>query len=382
MVRGVAFSPDGGLLASIGVDQVLRLRDPATGKEVRSFAGPPGAGSEALGFSPDGKILATNGLEKNGQTPAVFLYDVATGKEVRRMVPRGGKSIHALAFSPTGTLLASAGDEAVRVWDVATGKERLLLRGHQDAVRAVAFAPDGATLASGSRDRTVRLWDPATGKELRRIEGHRGSVAAVAFSPDGKLLASGASDTTMLVWDLTDGKAARPQRVGPPAKDPTALWAALASSDARAADRAAWVLTADPVGASALLRERLQPVRAPDPRRLAQLLTDLDSERFAVREQAAQELERYEGAVKPALARVLEGKPSTEVRRRVEQLLAKLDNPVPSPEVLRALRAVGVLEWIGTAEARRVLERATQGAAEARQTREAKAALERLTGRR
>ena len=112
---------------------------------------------------------------------------------------------------------------------------------------------------------------------------------------------------------------------------------------------------------------------------MERLITDLDSDRFEVRDAAARELTQLGEQVEPALRRVLEGKPSPEARRRVEALLTG-PRRVRSPEGLRGLRAVQALECVGTAEARRVLEGLSRGAPEARLTREAKAALRRLAG--
>src|SRR4051812_44035165 len=82
-----------------------------------------------------------------------------------------------VAFSPDGKTLASAGPgKAIVLWDVATGKERASLQGHQKTVISVAFSPDGKKLASGSEDRTVKLWDVATGKETATLKGHTFTV--------------------------------------------------------------------------------------------------------------------------------------------------------------------------------------------------------------
>ena len=88
-------------------------------------------------------------------------------------------------------------------------QERAVLRGHQGAVRALAFSPDGKTLVSGSSDRTIRVWDTNTGQERATWKTHKEAVRALAFSPNGKLLASGDDGGTTFVWDVATGKAQR-----------------------------------------------------------------------------------------------------------------------------------------------------------------------------
>ena len=125
----------------------------------------------------------------------------------------------------------------------------------------------------------------------------------------------------------------------------------------------------------------MRPAASGDSKRIAGLLAQLDSDEFAVREKATQALlalgEQAESALRTALA----GNSSLEVRRRVEMILEQLE-PSKSLARLRALRAVEVLEHIGTPEAREVLEKLANGAPEARLTQEAKASLGRLAKRR
>ena len=204
--RGVAFSPDGRLLAAAS-DQTsseppARLWDPATGECLRTLAGHTDT-VWGVAFSLDGRLLATAGGDKT-----VWLWDPATGKPQRTLTGHIGP-VRGVAFGPDGRLLATAGDDTARLWDPATGKQRRVLTGHTGWVFGVAFSLDGRLLATVSGDETARLWDPATGECLRTLAGHTDTVWGVAFSLDGRLLATAGGDKTVWLWDPATGKCLR-----------------------------------------------------------------------------------------------------------------------------------------------------------------------------
>ncbi len=208
-VCGVAFSPDGTLLASAGTDKKVRIWQAAAGTAVRTLTGHTGR-VWAVAFSTDGALLASAGSDNS-----VRVWQVVTGETVRTLAGHNklrypDASVCDLAFSPDGTLLASAGvDGTIRIWEIATGAAVRTLTGHDGWVRAVAFSPDGTLLVSAGEDKTVRVWQTKTGAPVGTLTGHTGRVWAVAFSPDGTLLASAGADRTVRIWGIATGAAVR-----------------------------------------------------------------------------------------------------------------------------------------------------------------------------
>jgi hypothetical protein len=232
----------------------------------------------------------------------------------------------------------------------------------------LAFARDGHTLVSGHDDGSVHLWHVATGKEIACFRGHRRGVRAVAISRDGRYVASGGEDTTILVWDATIG--ARPD-AALSVQQLRNLWEDLNTSESGRAYRAMWQLALSPRDALPFLVERLRPVaplNAVQQKLVDRLLADLDSDQFAVRQQAEAELEKMGATVEPALLKALESKPSLEVRQRIEKVLANL-----ASERLRIQRALEALEHMNTPEARRLVDSLANGEPRAWLTEEAQA---------
>ena len=211
-VRAVAFSPDGKLLATAGGDGMLRLWNPATFRPV----GAPLHASARYGvfgvaFSTDGKLLATAGGDG-----MVRLWDLVTFRPVGAPLHASAhKGVWGVAFSPRGKLLASAGgDGMVRLWDLVTGRPvGAPLRtgsGPVGGVRAVAFSTDGKLLATAGGDGMVRLWHPATGRPvgapLQTRSGPAEGVFGLAFSPGGMLLASAGGDGAVWLWNPATGR--------------------------------------------------------------------------------------------------------------------------------------------------------------------------------
>jgi hypothetical protein len=156
-----------------------------------------------------------------------------------------------------------------------------------------------------------------------------------------------------------------------------ALWSDLAD-EAPKAYRAIWTLSETPRQAAPFLKEQLKPVEEVDAKQILSLTAQLDSDQFETREKAAKELAKLGERIDPILREELERNASEEVQKRVKALLD--ERPPPSGETLRTLRAIQVLERIGTKEACAVLKKLASGAEAARESREAKEALERLAG--
>jgi hypothetical protein len=260
----------------------------------------------------------------------------------------------ALAFSPDGCYLATAG-----------GSD--FLEGGKELQDPNVIAVDGR----------LRLWEVGSGQEVRAFPADA-QATVLAFSPDRRSLATGTKDGGVWLWDLTPPtKDAKPADLS--AEEFDRLWALLAGDDGVAAYKAQLTLRAAERKAVRFLALQLRPPPADDPK-LGRLLLDLEADSFAVRETARNELQRLGADAEPALRLALRQAPSSALRTRMLPLLTG-PSIVQQADALARVRAVSVLEAVGTEEARDLLAKLAKGPPLVEQTTAARAALDRLERR-
>ena len=271
-VIGLAISPDGQTLATGASDQMIILWDTATGEEIRTYSFPEkGALINWLRFTPDGQRLVTMAATGNTDTDQIFVFDVATGDEVLTLEAVSHFDLSAdgamlltghinntalgvglwdletgtelarhylgdwtgLTFSPDGSwFVTGSKDGAAHLWETATGRLILTLRGHQRAVNLARFNPDGSGLVTLSNDGTARLWDIGPSHEALTLrpfaidDAAAEAVTSIVFSPDGAMLAAGSFSGHLSLWDTSSG-----ERLRQYAGHDSSVWALAFSPD-------------------------------------------------------------------------------------------------------------------------------------------------------
>ena len=201
MVREIAFTPDGKLIASVSNDRTVRIWDGNTGAELRKFD----TDNYLVAVSADNRLVA---MIDQGQ---IEIRDINSG-ELTASLPTDKFDFVSLAFSPDGSLLAGGGfgldDNAIRIFDVAEQKRIRIIKGNTNTVQRVAFLSDGHRLLADSADRSIRIFDVSTGRQLSgiRLPVGSGGVQSSEMSPDETLIASGTVKTILRVWNAETGK--------------------------------------------------------------------------------------------------------------------------------------------------------------------------------
>ncbi|GAB7106637.1 hypothetical protein JCM4814A_49510 [Streptomyces phaeofaciens JCM 4814] len=192
-VTGIAFSPDGRLIATAGDDETVRVWDGDTGTLLHILAGHNDSVT-TVGFAPDGRTLASGSYKKK-----VRIWDAVDGTQ-RFVLSGHDDSVNTVAFSSGGLLATGSDDETVNLWDGATGRHLMCLDSMDHAVSGVAFAPYGDLLVIGAGS-GVHLVDASTGEVLSYGDDDHIDVRAVAFSPGGRTYASADKDGEVRIWD-------------------------------------------------------------------------------------------------------------------------------------------------------------------------------------
>ncbi|MCS6851992.1 MAG: hypothetical protein NZ700_12585 [Gemmataceae bacterium] len=197
-VYAIAYSPDGRWIVTGSFDKTLRLWEAATGKPVRTLAGPNGHQGQvlALAFSADGRSVASGAADNTAK-----VWDVPNASPVRDYALPD--VAHGVALSPDGSKLATAGKNgAVVVWNTGDGKQLATFSGHAGDVLSVAFSANGQLLASSGSDRTIRFWDVGKGQPVGVVGAHAGPALRVAIHPNNITAYSVGADGTLKVWQL------------------------------------------------------------------------------------------------------------------------------------------------------------------------------------
>jgi RNA polymerase sigma factor (sigma-70 family) len=367
----LAFSPDGRFLASIvGDRRSAQVWDLTTGAVLLKVLAGNTCNTVVGAFSPDGRTFAF------GDGGQIRMWDTATWKEGIGIPVVAPSGLERLEYSPDGRTIGIAswfGHDGVRLYEVATRRERAHVQPQGKTTGALRFSHNGRLLAWVNGSHQIHVLDVRTGVLAGPFTGHDGAITGLTFTMDDKALASSSADCTILIWDVSAKTIAAPAKVSQADED----WEALRGEDARKAFTAIRRLAADPATALKIAGEHLKPARPIDAPWVAARLRDLDSSKFAERDRATRDLEDAGDGVAVALEQFLETKPAAEARQRAEKLLAKIRGRIATDRTAQSLRALEVLEWLGTANAREVVEKLAKGADGTSVTEEAKRSLKR-----
>jgi WD40 repeat protein len=387
--RRAILSPDARIAASFLNGNEIQFWDPAKAEVIKTIA-PTDKKSRAdwsaFAFAPNRKQAAAGRwfppikeIVDDVLPPTIQLWDIDAGKSVKsfRSSPT---PVARLMFSPDGETLAVIGfPTRLELWHLPTGRllREMYLDDQEELPRVystptVAFSPHGQWIAFTHKEGEIVLVETLTGKEIQTLRGHQGYISSLAFSPDNRRLLSGGRDTTALLWAIAPENPVLPASW----KDADRLWLEMGAPPNRAYG-IVWALMAHPDRAIEVLTMRLQKDEGASDKEIRELITNLSSAKFVQRDTAMRRLKAIGTRSLPALEESLKKSPDLETTRRIQELLRTVETTL-TPETLRDLRGMQVLEMIGTPAARKLLAEVASGDPGAGKTRHAQAALQRL----
>ena len=220
-VNTLAWSPDNQWIASAGEGKTVDVWNAKTGSTRFTYNGHASfwrAGSvTSVSWSPDGNYIASGGHDRTIQFCALH-----SGVKALHTLHHSG-AVRSVAWSPqtaskpaqrglpyprlaSGGFVEKYADTSTHIWDLTTGKRILDYSGHNGAVWAMSWSPDGTAIVSAGSDMRIRVWKADSGTRICSYDGHQGTAYAVAWSPDGTRIASGGADSTTHVWDAKNGE--------------------------------------------------------------------------------------------------------------------------------------------------------------------------------
>lgn len=390
----VTFVRDGMQVASV-IGKRLHHWDARTGRSVHVVPSPLKTTERAtqIHLAPDGRTFAFF-LEKEPEGQSLLFWDARTHKRLRTIELQAGPCC--FTFAPGGgwaALSLNGGKVTLIRLDQSTGDLSFVPGSDAEPVTALAYSPDGRTLAvatapavllnDGREDSRIYLFEVASRTVRRSLRGHiEAAVQRLAFSPDGTMLASAGFDTSILLWPagVRAVTAKAPPRPLTP-KEADALWQHVRGANAVTAFDAMRSLTQAPQQAIRLIARDVPPApkHEASSRQMAQWIDDLASDDFATRRNATRSLELLGKAAAASLRAALPRAKHLEARRRVQELLSRATRRTLSTKQIAHVRAVELLEALGTPAARDHLARLAGGDPNAILTHEARAALERAS---
>jgi WD40 repeat protein len=416
-LTSIALSPDGSRLACGDSTQAISVWEVRSGNLIQTLKGHQDDVA-ALGFSTDGTSLVSGGFDANlivwelqGKEPlrsrvnwqghkfscacnspnGVFLGSGTTTGIVQIWNAANGKVIHSFSCSATpiraigfdstsDRFLAASENGQAMVWEVSIGRQIASFQLQQGRLCSAAISPDGRMVAMGSSSGAVEIWEVASGQRITRSKEHIGAVTAIAFSPDGRSVATGSADTSLVVWNV----AGLCSNYGDSSALPEPLdqtWNDLGSRDPSIAFRALWrmplceKLTIDIVGTRILPSERVRE-------KVESYLAGLEDDDPNVRRRALEELRAVGAEAEPQLRDALLRNAGPELAERARELIDCIEAyPIASESTLRRVRAIQLLEVLGSQQSLNLLRAISRDAPSSLEKSEARRSILRLSAR-